>query len=1431
MDETTEQMMDKATECFRWLSRDARGSTYISYSQFSHLSACSFDFGAEGYAGSCNYGGELLHLSAPSNKYGLVFGRGNFSRSLYASLARAQREFGGLSTFGLKVSRDAIAYVSGGNNGTNKGSSFRLGKMVERGCFNYRWPLNEYSLLLNENMPKTKEESNSQTEEEAEKETGTCVMFSFVMDGICYQVLRLEQGCRSDVERCPLFPSESQIVLKIGGPVWLESLAMAGQQSDGSIVMDINDCSTEDCLRIWDKKHEIGLDAMVWQLDLDGKNYQRLKLTKQKRGADSRASTPESPRLSTATEEEEPIVPDNTYDAVAKLPDMKKAGVGRRNATFVAAIRLIEPQEEYPKVKRSKIPTPEPIADPKAEEPPKVEWPKIPTPEEIYNYVAANPSSLGATGNMWETIFLERDLHTDSVSEYTEVSLVGRCLEKILQVDIVPRDFPTLALVSNLFVLPRVDFKSLFWKVRFLAKVYKFLFSLDQPGRDQARPIFSESDTKEDTNKNLYLDLSEFDRNDRKCMLGVAENQRNRILDTVENVVRFLSEVLRDQTDHPNPLLQDSRTPDESDYYYITITIWYVIKSFPERNWELKDSSNDKEQANCSYLPANDCNFGKANKDKIPLLQWYHYGSILSLSRQGILPNIWQTEGLDRRVSRLGRAARIALAAKLLSKSPYSVEDEIVDRLAFLAHELGLENLNDNVDTVASLSIRRVKQRDFTRYINPGWLPPHEEGYTSGPWEIHALCHNSRLNVLSLEDERKAEEVQSYKQKLCHFLNSEAMVVSCWERTHSKARKGWLRSEATSVLGSTLLDIHQKMSGPQKVVETVQRRYPISRQVDAHESPTGDGLPPIEWTTFSPPRQYHPDNFVNSLDDTPHLYQPPVIDKMNIPAAIRGYAESQLEAGFTIDDLRDALGEMPGSVVLSDIVAIDLGLSSNKCLRIRPGQAGTYIARDIRHIYHRNTPSCHRRKPPKYSPHQECQEELVQALYDSLADQNVQHRFLTVRKQPERLIPLLVYVIHPESTACLNNHLLHIPRFLCQKGNTWIARITLGSWLPKDGDDTCSEEEAKLRPDHDTISLPKELKPVKTCYEANGNSDKNQTPRIFRLTLRSWLPKRGDDICSDEEAKLRPDHDPISLAKELTPVKTCYEANGNSDNNQEPKNFRLIMSSVILSTNAFGDFSKCTIISEDIGDNNLMKLAEDSSTLWRKFIHQPQTASEQYNNAIKELASLVDFKTVFLSEEEWSEDYTSFPLFKLGLWSLDSLYRLQKSLKASVDSVLEAKEELMQQINDGPGKRSGLLERICQEYLGTFESNLLSLTIVKTDLERKIELHSRYKDALSAVLGLRDSRASLQQNSTIQKLTYLTIVYLPIGLMAAIFAIPHEQRVTFESMGRGWFIGCVFLMSAATYTLAIHIQNVLTFPGKSLARVWHWFSRSDKLPH
>ncbi len=142
-----------------------------------------------------------------------------------------------------------------------------------------------------------------------------------------------------------------------------------------------------------------------------------------------------------------------------------------------------------------------------------------------------------------------------------------------------------------------------------------------------------------------------------------------------------------------------------------------------------------------SCIPPDNHNFGTTNKYKIPLLQWYHYGSMLSLAERGLLPACWRSATMKRKVYALTNAAKISSTGGLFAKSPYAVDDEIVDRLAFLAYELDLEQFDGTADTVASASIQRVKQRAFTKRLNPGPLPSlaqHGDPQDArGPWEIH----------------------------------------------------------------------------------------------------------------------------------------------------------------------------------------------------------------------------------------------------------------------------------------------------------------------------------------------------------------------------------------------------------------------------------------------------------------------------------------------------------------------------------------------------------------------------------------------------------------------------------------------------------------------------------------------------------------------
>jgi len=225
-------------------------------------------------------------------------------------------------------------------------------------------------------------------------------------------------------------------------------------------------------IRLWDGKRGIGLEARVYQLQ-PGKEpgeykYEQLQMSESDSVADS--GTPEARKIQKNKVK--------AYNAVVKLHEPandKHVHSEPRSATFLAAIRFFEAAPlPVPTTVPTTVLTSEDIPAPKSEN-----WPLPPQPKDIYQYIGVSSSSSKATGAMWDTIFIERRKRSDSVLDLHEFSLIGRSLEKILQVDIVPAffsdakdtldkattkqetEFQETALVSNLFVRPNVDLKAL----------------------------------------------------------------------------------------------------------------------------------------------------------------------------------------------------------------------------------------------------------------------------------------------------------------------------------------------------------------------------------------------------------------------------------------------------------------------------------------------------------------------------------------------------------------------------------------------------------------------------------------------------------------------------------------------------------------------------------------------------------------------------------------------------------------------------------------------------------------------------------------------------------------------------------------------------------------------------------------------------------
>ena len=186
-------------------------------------------------------------------------------------------------------------------------------------------------------------------------------------------------------------------------------------------------------------------------------------------------------------------------------------------------------------------------------------------------------------------------------------------------------------------------------------------------------------------------------------------------------------------------------------------------------------------------------------------------------------------------------------------------------------------------------------------------------------------------------------------------------------------------------------------------------------------------------------------------------------------------------------------------------------------------------------------------------------------------------------KIPKEILELLVYVVHPESAACLGDHIrdiLNFSRFSSQTGDTWVASITLRGWRVHTEDEINKARGVEL-----------------TDLKRQNSADDFYLPRNL---MQVW-------------------ENVVGLSKQTS--------------------FKPEAASIILSTNSFGDFSKCTVVAEFIDPEKMTILATKARKVWQRFIHQPQTGrclvfflllgnmcealTTQYTEAIKILSDLL----------------------------------------------------------------------------------------------------------------------------------------------------------------------------------------------------------------
>lgn len=312
---------------------------------------------------------------------GFISARGDFADSPDSLLARSQRVHGGKSTFGLKLRIDA-------------GSDYVLGhRPTERGTFNFRWPLVEYRL------------------ERRGFEPGLCSVFSYVKDGVLFQIMRLMPGL-------PL------------GPV-------------NSAIMDDNEPGLHVAITAGGRFHFgcrcHGLEPGEYTVGHAGHGYVR---------------TLRNGRLSQALAMQV-FVDGIPIELESEESTVDRGGTDFGDTTFATSVALI-PGDPTVIVASFGFCPPDSVGH------------RLPCPDslDLWSYVGCGVDCENATDWLWREKLDNGAEKAEFNSYFTEICLVGRCLERLLYVNYVPMETGSpehphgVALLNSMGTDSRVDFQS-----------------------------------------------------------------------------------------------------------------------------------------------------------------------------------------------------------------------------------------------------------------------------------------------------------------------------------------------------------------------------------------------------------------------------------------------------------------------------------------------------------------------------------------------------------------------------------------------------------------------------------------------------------------------------------------------------------------------------------------------------------------------------------------------------------------------------------------------------------------------------------------------------------------------------------------------------------------------------------------------------------
>lgn len=1080
----------------------------------------------------------------------------------------------------------------------------------------------------------------------------------------------------------------------------------------------------------------------------------------------------------------------------------------------------------------------------------------------IEDHLGISNDSLNMTDRLWTALCSTNY----EAYEAVEVCVIGRCVEQIISVAAIPfyvksvgqqdaehqREVLETALIHNIVNSQHVDVQTAFFQIRLLVKVYNFIATR------YFEPDLLERFQSLDAMRTAYLDkLRDLIRSSLTWLINTDMKPSKLLLALGSQKPPV------DMETHPSERLkrcEENRVwmnHDQSYYQacYATLAVWYVVKHCPQAI----DNAFKSQTLLPKLLRAFEVVQKRASRDKEPtpkndVLQWFHLCCFYLLCNERFGPRSdgeamdgFTASGLDSHevLKTQQRFEKYVSRLKTSQIENYSIEHEELDRVILLGEELGLNAIptqfTASLATSRALQTRRrLADRKRTTRFNPGPASWKNSRKTSNcPWELLATNHQSFLRIAD------DANIKSARERLFEFMMSDYSFMTSWDHADRNMIGTWWDQESCSVICATLIDlrnegkmksamseaaaehlndsIHDLLTTPvetsptgpaedpspnesirdillqmkQHQIESSRDQLMQLRQLLAQEDMGANlSIKAFDWLTCKPPRVYHPSWWVQSLTDTPEFYR--VKQSKDVPLrkdlrrylVTRGHSmantnEHMFFTTYTTENINTKVhAEDVQFLSLFDLSLTDRFTFESKSTSIKnyaqalEHRGNGQITRETATISRTRTRRKQASTVYNLTELEAYRKVLFDRLNDSLVDLGAKHRVLFAEKCTPSLVRSFIYVWHPDALDTFDNYFGSTSVFSeHREAVMWTTNITITHWSIR------------------LTSLSKEH--VERFRENRNNGD---FPPLSIAQLSSTKKQR----------------------KTLDHLRTTDVVEERS-------------SSLVITGDPSGHLWICSVWSS-LTDSEAMSASVNTLLpVLGQFIHQQACArclaflillghlceklAAEYDMILSRLDVIVGLgERVLLEGLEWGTTEAVDKLKKM-LWGLEALRVFDDRLSASLAQIQKAREAMERTIKQEAGQQHVDLLEAYNNVIEEFEKRYGMLSDVQIRTQLKIRQVTGLRDGISTVTNvedsqtaLRDSQTTIRQGNNIRILTYITIAYLPLGFVTALFSIQyatfmnHATNVTFAVL--------VIIFVIGTYTLALSLESIMVALGK-----------------